>query len=86
VWYLIAAVASDVRVYRVARLAEVRVLDEPVVLPPGFDLAAYWQQASLAFKANIPQSRRHSPISTTLNDCALAAQIDRVRLAVASWS
>jgi predicted DNA-binding transcriptional regulator YafY len=55
VWYLIAVVGGDVRVYRVARLVEVRVLDEPIARPPGFDLAAYWQQASRAFKASIPR-------------------------------
>ncbi len=55
VWYLVAAVGVEVRIYRVARLIDARVLDHSIVRPPGFDLAAYWRQTSAAFKANIPR-------------------------------
>ncbi len=55
VWYLVAAVAGEVRVYRVARLVAVRVLDQPSIRPPNFDLAAYWHETSAAFKASIPR-------------------------------
>lgn len=54
VWYLVASVDGTVRVYRAARLANVRVLERSSVRPPGFDLAAYWQTSSAAFKASIP--------------------------------
>jgi predicted DNA-binding transcriptional regulator YafY len=55
VWYLVAAVAGEVRVYRVGRLIDVRVLDHSITRPPGFDLAAFWRQTSTAFRANIPR-------------------------------
>jgi predicted DNA-binding transcriptional regulator YafY len=55
VWYLLAAVAGEARVYRVARLIDVRVLDHSIIRPPRFDLAVYWRQTSAAFNANIPR-------------------------------
>ena len=36
-------------------MVEVRVLDVPSARPPDFDLAAYWQRSSAAFKASIPR-------------------------------
>jgi predicted DNA-binding transcriptional regulator YafY len=55
VWYLIAQVEDDIRVYRASRLQQVVITDQPYVRPPDFDLAAYWSQSSRDFKANIPR-------------------------------
>jgi predicted DNA-binding transcriptional regulator YafY len=55
VWYLVAGVAGELRVYRVARLIDARILDDSIVRPPGFDLAAYWRHSSAAFQASIPR-------------------------------
>jgi predicted DNA-binding transcriptional regulator YafY len=55
VWYLVAAIAGELRSYRVSRIQEISQLEEPCVRPPGFDLAAYWEQAATEFKANLPR-------------------------------
>ncbi|MBE7472760.1 MAG: transcriptional regulator [Anaerolineae bacterium] len=55
VWYLVGAVAGEVRTYRVSRVQEATVTDEQVVRPPDFDLAAYWAQSSAEFVANLPR-------------------------------
>jgi predicted DNA-binding transcriptional regulator YafY len=41
-WYLVAETEAGQRTFRVDRVAEVTRTDEPVVRPPGFDLAAAW--------------------------------------------
>jgi predicted DNA-binding transcriptional regulator YafY len=55
VWYLVAAVEGDMRTYRVSRVQDVQLTDEPCVRPPGFDLAAYWAQSTAEFKAALPR-------------------------------
>jgi predicted DNA-binding transcriptional regulator YafY len=55
VWYLVAAVDDDIRVYRVSRIQDARVADQPCTRPPGFDLAAYWSQSSALFVAALPR-------------------------------
>jgi predicted DNA-binding transcriptional regulator YafY len=55
VWYLVAAVEAEIRTYRVSRVQEARVMEQPCVRPRGFDLAAYWAQSSADFKANLPR-------------------------------
>jgi predicted DNA-binding transcriptional regulator YafY len=54
-WYLIAAVDGDLRTYRVSRVRAAALTDEPCKRPAGFDLAAYWEQSSAQFKANLPR-------------------------------
>jgi predicted DNA-binding transcriptional regulator YafY len=54
-WYLAAAVEGQVRCYRVSRVHEARLLDEPAVRPEGFDLAAWWEQSSADLKASMPR-------------------------------
>ncbi len=54
VWYLVAAVEGNVRTYRVSRIQDARLTDQPCVRPPAFDLAAYWEQATADFVANLP--------------------------------
>jgi predicted DNA-binding transcriptional regulator YafY len=55
VWYLVAAVEGQTRSYRVSRIQDVRISDQPCVRPQAFDLAAYWEQSSQKFKANLPR-------------------------------
>lgn len=54
-WYLAAAVEGQVRCYRVSRVLEARLVDEPAVRPEGFDLAAWWEQSSADLKASVPR-------------------------------
>lgn len=48
-WYLIANTASGYRTFRVSRIKEAKVLDEPCVRPHDFDLATYWRASTTAF-------------------------------------
>jgi predicted DNA-binding transcriptional regulator YafY len=54
-WYLVAAVEGEPRTYRISRIQQARLLDEPCTRPPDFDLAAYWQRSSAEFMANLPR-------------------------------
>ena len=54
-WYLVARVGDDVRSYRISRVANATVLDQRCVIPAGFDLAAFWEQSTTTFKANLPK-------------------------------
>ncbi|MDY6875592.1 MAG: YafY family protein [Chloroflexota bacterium] len=55
VWYLVAAVEGDLRTYRVSRVQDARVTDQPCVRPEGFDLAAYWEESVARFRAGLPR-------------------------------
>lgn len=54
-WYLVAAVEGETRSYRVSRIVAAKVSDEPCIRPKGFDLAMYWEQSTVDFKAHLPQ-------------------------------
>lgn len=54
-WYLVAAVAGEVRTYRASRVSEARLDEEPCERPAGFDLAAFWQQSAAQFVSNLPR-------------------------------
>lgn len=54
-WYLVAAVEGETRSYRVSRIVDAKVSDEPCIRPKGFDLAMYWEQSKVSFKAHLPQ-------------------------------
>jgi predicted DNA-binding transcriptional regulator YafY len=54
-WYLVAQVEGDLRSYRVSRILAAQVLTEPAERPESFDLAAFWEQSTLSFKANLPR-------------------------------
>ncbi len=45
-WYLVANTAEGFRTFRVSRMGEAQLLTEPVVRPPGFDLAAHWKAST----------------------------------------
>ena len=54
-WYLAGQVDGDVRAYRISRIQDARMTDERCVRPEGFDLAAWWEQSSKDFRANLPR-------------------------------
>jgi len=59
VWYLIArSIASageEPRTYRVSRIREASIADEPAARPQGFDLTAWWEQSATAFRQKLPR-------------------------------
>jgi predicted DNA-binding transcriptional regulator YafY len=55
VWYLVAGVEGDIRIYRASRISDAHLTDEVFARPADFDLAAYWQRSSETFKAALPQ-------------------------------
>lgn len=54
-WYLAAAVEGQVRCYRVSRVLDARILDEPATRPEDFDLAVWWERSSADLKAALPR-------------------------------
>lgn len=55
VWYLVAHVEDETRTYRVSRIAQAEVLQQPSLRPRGFDLAAYWDRAAVEFREKLPR-------------------------------
>lgn len=45
-WYLVARTPAGFRTYRVSRIEEARVLDQPSERPADFDLADYWRAST----------------------------------------
>lgn len=68
VWYLIAAVEGEPRIYRVSRIQHAHLMDQPATRPPAFDLAAYWSEASARFVAGLPRY----PVTVRVASPALA--------------
>jgi predicted DNA-binding transcriptional regulator YafY len=54
VWYLVAAVAEEVRSYRISRMLQAELVNATSTSPEDFDLAAYWQTSSAVFKSRLP--------------------------------
>jgi predicted DNA-binding transcriptional regulator YafY len=52
-WYLAGQVDGSVRTYRAARVLDCTVLDDRFDRPADFDLAAYWQAATLRLEAEM---------------------------------
>lgn len=55
VWYLVAAVEGEIRSYRVSRITDPRIMDQPCVRARDFDLADHWEKSTASFKATLPQ-------------------------------
>lgn len=55
IWYLVAAIEGELRTYRASRIRDVAILDEAALRPPAFDLATYWEQSTIQFKAQLPR-------------------------------
>lgn len=49
-WYLFARAPHGLRTYRISRIEEARLLDEPSKRPPNFDLAAEWRASTERFQ------------------------------------
>jgi predicted DNA-binding transcriptional regulator YafY len=54
-WYLVAQADAEPRTYRVSRIADPVVLDEPATPRPDFDLAAYWVRSAVEFRQQLPR-------------------------------
>jgi predicted DNA-binding transcriptional regulator YafY len=70
-WYLAGQVDGSVRTYRVARILDCTALDERFDRPADFDLAAYWQAATLRLEAELHPNVatvRLSPLGIKLLD------------------
>jgi predicted DNA-binding transcriptional regulator YafY len=55
VWYLVAAIDGSIRSYRVSRVREAVILEQPCMRPENFDLALFWETSSLEFKKQLPR-------------------------------
>ena len=68
-WYLAGSVDGSVRTYRVARVLDCSIMDERFVRPAGFDLASYWEDATMRLEAEMHPSLatvRLSPLGVKL--------------------
>ncbi len=54
IWYLVGAVEGEMRSYRVSRVQQAQVTEEPCVRPEGFSLATFWEQSVAELKASVP--------------------------------
>jgi predicted DNA-binding transcriptional regulator YafY len=55
VWYLVAGVDGEPRSYRVSRVREATLLEEPCLRPEDFDLVGYWERSTQEFTAALPR-------------------------------
>ncbi|MEV4605063.1 YafY family protein [Amycolatopsis sp. NPDC049253] len=67
-WYLVAGAGEQVRTYRVARIVDLRVLDEHFDRPSGFDLAGYWRHYLQSFDARRYQDQATLRLSPRIVD------------------
>ncbi|WP_155354652.1 helix-turn-helix transcriptional regulator [Acrocarpospora macrocephala] len=54
-WYLVARCEETLRTYRVSQILDLQVTDETFTRPPGFDLATYWRDHLVDFRARLIQ-------------------------------
>jgi deazaflavin-dependent oxidoreductase (nitroreductase family) len=52
-WYLVAESRTRVTAYRVTNILDAQPLDEPVVRPEGFDLAAFWRDWTERYERSV---------------------------------
>lgn len=55
IWYLVGAVAGELRTYRLSRVQAAQISEQPLERPENFDLAAYWQQSVREFQQALPR-------------------------------
>ncbi|BCJ38246.1 transcriptional regulator [Actinocatenispora thailandica] len=82
-WYLVAAAdGAAPRTYRISQILDLRLLDEHVVPPAGFDLAGYWRQHTHQLQERLWQGRAEIRISPAgvdrLREIAVPAVLDAV--------
>jgi predicted DNA-binding transcriptional regulator YafY len=82
VWYLVALVDGDSRSYRVSRVREAEILDEPCERPADFDLAGHWERSNREFKSKFPRFealfRARREVVPRLYMAARFARVERV--------
>ncbi len=49
-WYLVARAPAGLRTYRVSRIEEAKLLDQPSQRPADFELADYWESSTKQFR------------------------------------
>jgi predicted DNA-binding transcriptional regulator YafY len=54
-WYLIANAEGEPRTYRVSRMSDAAVLDEPSTRLAQFDAAEWWERSSTEFREKLPR-------------------------------
>lgn len=54
-WYLVALSNGEFRTYRISRIRDAKILDEPSERPADFDLAAHWKSSTQQFKEGWPK-------------------------------
>ena len=54
-WYLVAGTPEGPRTFRVSRIEDARLLDEPSERPPDFDLAEFWKTSTRQFLEGLPR-------------------------------
>ncbi|MVU80409.1 WYL domain-containing protein [Nocardia sp. ET3-3] len=62
-WYLVGHSDTRIRTYRISRIMELQVLDDPVTRPPDLSLAAYWS----TYLESFDQRRHHDSARIRLN-------------------
>jgi predicted DNA-binding transcriptional regulator YafY len=55
VWYLVAAVDSEYRTFRISRIEEAHLTGKTFDRPESFDLADYWTSSTLSFYERLPR-------------------------------
>src|ERR1022692_697189 len=53
--FVYARVQDELRTYRVSRIREAAILDQPASGLSGFDLAAYWERSAAEFRDKLPR-------------------------------
>jgi len=69
IWYLVAQSSKGLGTYRVAKIEDAEITDEPFVRPRNFDLAAHWEKSSRSYEAEVYRMNaevRLSPRGMTL--------------------
>jgi predicted DNA-binding transcriptional regulator YafY len=54
-WYLVGRRDGEIRTYRVWRIAEAELLDEPAHRPAAFDLGSWWADSVTSYEASCPR-------------------------------
>jgi predicted DNA-binding transcriptional regulator YafY len=67
VWYLVAASAGEMRVFRISRIQAVEVIEERFDRPVDFDLRTFWAQWCMEFETSL----RRYPVTLRVAPCAV---------------
>lgn len=78
VWYLVATARAGLRTYRLSRVRSVKVTEDPVERPDGFDLAEAWADVQRRLS-------ERAPTPVVVEAVAEPAAMRRLRLTVGSW-